>query len=120
MFTMTTTTLQLLAALALTFAAPAAASNRGEITFFEPGLGACGQTHGAHDMITAVSKHRYDGHDVCGGRIRVRGRNGDAIVTVVDRCEACAYNDLDLSPAAFQQAIGDLGIGRTEANWEWI
>ena len=34
-------------------------------------------------------------------------------VELWDRCESCAYGDLDLSPAAFD-AIADRGLGRIE------
>ncbi|KAM5350373.1 hypothetical protein ACJ41O_006878 [Fusarium nematophilum] len=93
--------------------------SEGEITYYNPGLGACGQTHTDGDMVVAVSAALFDADRPCGRQIRVRGDAGEALVTVVDRCGGCAYNDLDLSPVAFQQSIGDLGIGRRVASWDW-
>ncbi|KAF7562163.1 hypothetical protein G7046_g1974 [Stylonectria norvegica] len=92
----------------------------GSITFYEPGLGACGSTSTANDLIVAVSAGLFDAEKPCGRSIRVTGAAGSVDVAVVDRCAGCAYNDLDLSPAAFQRAIGDLGLGRQPGTWEWI
>lgn len=109
---------------AAALAAPAVElSSRGQsgsVTYFNPGLGACGQYNGDGDYIVAVSAALFDQQHPCGRRIRVYGSSGSVDVTVVDRCTGCSYNDLDLSPAAFQGSIGDLGIGRRNANWDWI
>lgn len=91
----------------------------GSITYFNPGLGACGITNSDNDLITAVSAALYDSQKPCGRNIRVTYQGRSVVVQVVDRCVGCAYNDLDLSPAAFQTVIGDLGIGRVNAQWEW-
>lgn len=91
----------------------------GEVTYFAPGLGACGQTHGESAFITAISASLFDSEDFCGKAIKVTGPAGTVTVTVVDRCGGCAHNDLDLSPAAFEASIGGLSIGRTTAEWEW-
>lgn len=84
----------------------------GDITWFHPGLGACGKTNGDNDLIVAVSAGLYDSQKPCGRRMRVKGPKGSVDVTVVDRCGGCAYNDVDLSPAAFKKAVGNLGLGR--------
>ena len=39
-------------------------------------------------------------------------------VTVVDRCEGCSENDLDFSPAAFQQ-LADESLGRIDISWSY-
>lgn len=36
------------------------------------------------------------------------------------RCEACKDTDLDVSPAAFEQAIGPKDIGRGKGNWNFV
>lgn len=110
----------ILTLLPLTLAAPLAAlASNGEMTYFHPGLGACGDNHGDGDMIVAISSDLYDAKDQCGRKIKVRGNAGDTIVTVVDRCVGCAHDDLDLSPNAFKAAVGGLGVGRTTASWQW-
>ncbi|PHH66848.1 hypothetical protein CDD82_1524 [Ophiocordyceps australis] len=97
----------------------AAASSSGQLTYYYPGLGACGQTNGANDAIVAVSAPLFDAQRPCGRNIRVHYQGRSVMVRVVDRCAGCAYNDLDLSPSAFQQVVGDLGKGRVPASWEW-
>ncbi|KDQ18240.1 hypothetical protein BOTBODRAFT_29581 [Botryobasidium botryosum FD-172 SS1] len=121
---------------ALTAAAPVegaqieARANTGQATYFYPGLGACGKNNGNGDLITAVSKLLYDtypGHTanpnnnpVCGRRIKANYAGKSVTVTVVDRCEACAFNDLDLSPTAFQ-ALAPLAQGRLSGvTWDWV
>jgi hypothetical protein len=108
----------------LVSAAPAAEiapRTTGSVTYYNPGLGACGLTHGDGDLVAAVSHIIYDAEPLCGRRLRVNGQGGGSVeVTVVDRCAGCAAGDIDLSPTAFQAAIGELGIGRQDANWEWI
>ncbi|PHH61420.1 hypothetical protein CDD81_391 [Ophiocordyceps australis] len=121
---MLSTKLSTLLALALAVcAAPApdtaAAASSGQITYYYPGLGACGQTNGANDAIVAVSAPLFDSQRPCGRNIRVKYGGRSVVVRVVDRCAGCAYNDLDLSPTAFQQVVGDLGKGRVPASWEW-
>ncbi|KAM0420906.1 hypothetical protein ACHAPT_011295 [Fusarium lateritium] len=119
MFAKFTSTL-LLALPLLANAAPAVAPRgQGEVTYYHPGLGACGQTHGDGDLVVALSASLYDAQKPCGRHIRVKGSAGEVIAKVVDRCEGCAYNDIDLSPTAFQQSIGPLSIGRTSTTWDW-
>ncbi|KDQ18238.1 hypothetical protein BOTBODRAFT_185591 [Botryobasidium botryosum FD-172 SS1] len=121
---------------ALTSAAPTegtqleARANVGQATYFYPGLGACGKYNGNGDLITAVSKLLYDtypGHTanpnnnpVCGRRIKANYGGRSVTVTVVDRCEACAFNDLDLSPTAFEN-LAALSVGRLSGvTWDWV
>ena len=116
----TTSSILLLLPFTLTLAAPLnVLASSGEMTYFHPGLGACGGNHGDGDMIVAISSNRYDAADQCGRRIKVRGDAGETVVKVVDRCVGCAPDDLDLSPEAFKAAVGTLGVGRTRASWQW-
>lgn len=113
-------TTSLILLLPFSLAAPLKAlASSGEMTYFHPGLGACGDNHGDGDMIVAISSSRYDAADQCGRSIKVRGDAGETVVKVVDRCVGCATDDLDLSPKAFKAAVGTLGVGRTRASWQW-
>ncbi|KAL7921873.1 Non-catalytic module family expansin [Trichoderma austrokoningii] len=102
-----------------TSAAPAAASNTGDMTWYEVGLGACGQTNYDNQLVAAVSHSLYDSEHPCGRNIRIQNGDKSVVVKVVDRCGGCAENDLDLSQSAFEEVIGPLGIGRAPASWEW-
>ncbi|KAF7534938.1 hypothetical protein G7Z17_g13289 [Cylindrodendrum hubeiense] len=119
------TTVLLALALPFTHAAPSklhVRSSSGDLTYYHPnvGLGACGKQYSDSSLVAAVSAELYDAIKPCGRSIRVTGPGGTVDVAVVDRCEGCAYSDLDLSPAAFNQAVGELGLGRKTGTWEWI
>ncbi|KDQ18216.1 hypothetical protein BOTBODRAFT_171877 [Botryobasidium botryosum FD-172 SS1] len=138
MFALTKITAAALVALsalpALTAAAPMEGAqletraNSGRATYFYPGLGACGKTNGNGDYIVAVSKLLYDsypGHTanpnnnpVCGRKIKASYGGKSVTVTVADRCESCAFNDLDFSPTAFQQ-LQPLSVGLFTVSWDW-
>ncbi|KAG6994154.1 hypothetical protein G7Y79_00046g082050 [Physcia stellaris] len=101
---------------------------RGQMTYYAPGLGACGITSSANDNICAIGHALYDAHNLdgnpnhnplCGHRIRATHAGKSLVLTVVDRCEACAAGDIDLSPGAFGQ-LEDLGMGRVPVVWTWL
>ncbi|CAK7235472.1 DPBB_1 domain-containing protein [Sporothrix bragantina] len=106
----------------------------GDVTFYAPGLGACGRYNSGGDYIAAVSEALYDevsaahgitnpnNNPLCGRRIRVAAGSsvGATVdVTIVDRCTACAYNDVDLSPSAFDQLAG-ASAGRIRGSWFFL
>ncbi|KAL6880778.1 Non-catalytic module family expansin [Trichoderma novae-zelandiae] len=91
----------------------------GSVTWYNTGLGACGRTNNDAELVVAVSASLYDREHPCGRKIRISYQGRSEVVTVVDRCQGCAENDLDLSPAAFRGVIGDPGLGRVTASWDW-
>ncbi|KAF9767172.1 hypothetical protein IL306_000300 [Fusarium sp. DS 682] len=109
-----------LLALPFVLAAPAVKRTEGDITFYTPGKGACAQTHGDDDMVVAVGANLFDTSDVCGKVIELGGDAGTVVLTVVDRCEGCKDTDLDVSPAAFEDAIGPQEIGRGKGTWAFV
>ncbi|KAL8377378.1 hypothetical protein RB595_008182 [Gaeumannomyces hyphopodioides] len=105
-------------------------THEGELTFYDPGLGACGGSHGGGDMIAAVARSVFDAaankgdgnpnnNPICGRRIRVERGDGSVDVVVVDRCEGCKPTDLDLSPSAFQRLAREED-GRVVGQWRWL
>ncbi|KAM0486332.1 hypothetical protein ACHAPX_001038 [Trichoderma viride] len=121
----TTTIISALCLAITTSAAPTepdtrAAAFTSSVTYYEVGLGACGQTNSDGELVVAVSHSLYDREGPCGRNLRVHYEGRSVDVRVVDRCTGCAEDDLDLSPTAFQQVIGPLSIGRATATWEWI
>lgn len=92
----------------------------GDMTFYNPGLGACGSTDQDGDLVVAVDRVTYDKEKACGRSLRVKYEGKEVTVKVVDKCMGCKVGDLDLSPAAFKQVIGDLGKGRVKAEWAWV
>jgi hypothetical protein len=61
----------------------------GQATYYAPGLGACGITNTAADMIAAVAVGR--GKSECGKKVELkRPLTGETVsVTITDLCEAC-------------------------------
>ncbi|KAI5920887.1 RlpA-like double-psi beta-barrel-protein domain-containing protein-containing protein [Camillea tinctor] len=109
----------------------------GDLTYYDPSLGACGMSSSSNEFVGAVSHIVFDAaapsgsanpnqNPLCGMTIRVQRDyveagmgNRSVDVTVVDRCEDCAARDLDLSISAFAQ-LALLQSGRVKANWAWL
>lgn len=99
----------------------------GDGTYYETGLGACGIYNVDTDYICAMSHLFFDQYTpngnpnhntLCGKKINAFYNGKTVQVTVTDRCEACAYADLDFSPSAFSQ-LADQSLGRIKITWEW-
>ncbi|KAI0056735.1 hypothetical protein BV25DRAFT_1547381 [Artomyces pyxidatus] len=120
------------AVLACVLAAPAPVKRdarlSGQGTFFTPGLGACGKTSSSSDLIVAVSTDVFNGfpgagadpnaNPICGKTITANFQGKSVTVEVVDECPGCAANDLDFSPAAFDQ-LADESLGRIDITWSF-
>ncbi|MCJ1333233.1 hypothetical protein MMC10_009927 [Thelotrema lepadinum] len=106
----------------------------GDLTYYGPGLGACGVTSSDTDDIVSVSHLLFDSEStgsnpnanpLCGLKIRAE-RLDESVnaqrsvdLTVVDRCVGCQATDLDVSPGAFQQ-LADMSLGRVTVTWAWL
>jgi len=97
-------------------------THTGEGTYYGTGLGACGVTSNDSQYIVAMSKLLFDTYPgynganpntnpICGKQLTAHYQGKSVTCTIVDRCEACAYNDLDFSPAAFS-VLADQAVGR--------
>lgn len=126
----TTTTAQTSTDVTLSTSAASSSSAlfSGQGTWYETGLGACGITNTDTDYIVAISQLYFDlytpagnpnDNTLCGRQIKATYQGKSVVVTAVDRCEACAYYDLDFSPSAFSQ-LADQLVGRIDIEWEWI
>lgn len=83
----------------------------GELTYFTPGMGACGHTSGEGDNMVAISQALFDKYTVngnpnlnplCGQTLTIKGGDGaDHKATIWDRCPGCAEADLDLPEKFF-------------------
>ncbi|KAK8129138.1 hypothetical protein PG999_001518 [Apiospora kogelbergensis] len=114
----------------------------GDLTYYQPGLGACGVTSGAGDAIVSVSHLTFDAagahrdgggnpnaNPLCGRRIRIQrdyseggkgsGGNRSVDVTVVDRCTGCQPADLDVTISVFTQLAPEES-GRVSMSWAWL
>ncbi|KAI1379860.1 RlpA-like double-psi beta-barrel-protein domain-containing protein-containing protein [Hypoxylon crocopeplum] len=105
----------------------AAASTRvlayaGDMTYYTPGLGACGTWSSGTSHIVAVAPAQY-GHDanpnkakVCGRKMTIHYGGKSATATVVDLCPECASGSIDVSPAVFEE-LAPLDRGRVRVTW---
>ncbi|KAK4198844.1 RlpA-like double-psi beta-barrel-protein domain-containing protein-containing protein [Triangularia verruculosa] len=142
-FSTTTLTTTLLTLLTLTSAAPTTpnqgspleveareivARARGEFTWYNTGLGACGKVNNDGQLVAALNRVLFDpqtpngnpnNNPLCGRKIRASYNGKTVDVTVVDRCPGCKAGDLDLSPAAFQR-LAPLSAGRITGDWSWL
>lgn len=106
----------------------------GDLTYYNPGLGACGIDSTDNDAVVAVSHYTFDAMSVgsdpnqnplCGKKIRatrVDERSGKSVsidVTVIDRCTGCQPTDLDVSPAMFDK-MANPDLGRVLVTWAWL
>ncbi|KAI0139237.1 RlpA-like double-psi beta-barrel-protein domain-containing protein-containing protein [Pestalotiopsis sp. NC0098] len=105
----------------------------GDLTYYAPGLGACGETSTSSDDIVSVSHIIFDAastgsnpnaNPLCGKKIRIErangsGGNSSVDVTVVDRCTGCAAADLDTTLSVFTQ-LAEEAEGRVQMSWAWL
>ncbi|KAL1631702.1 hypothetical protein SLS56_004376 [Neofusicoccum ribis] len=109
-------------------------AHTGDLTYYAPGLGACGETSTDSDDIVSLSYKIWDevqtGSDpnqvvLCGKKIRARRFNEDVNaersvdLTVVDRCTGCEPTDIDVSPGAFTK-LAPVASGRVTVTWAWL
>jgi hypothetical protein len=90
----------------------------GQATFYEIGLGACGEQNTNDQLVAALPHSMFDPspngnpnlNKNCFRYATVRYGAKSVVVKIVDRCEGCEYGDIDLSPAAFcQLSVPDAG-----------
>jgi len=91
----------------------------GEITYFTPGMGACGETSGEGDKMVAISQSLFDQYTpngnpnknpLCGKTVTIKGADGsDHKATIWDRCVGCAMDDLDMPQEFFNEVTTPSG-----------
>ncbi|KAK0106975.1 hypothetical protein ONS95_003690 [Cadophora gregata] len=93
----------------------------GDITYYEAGLGACGETtDGSVDKVIALPVGmmgaQSNGNPYCGKTVTIKKGSKTTTATVVDKCMGCKGNSIDLSNAAFLE-LAEFDVGRTTATW---
>ena len=86
-------------------------SYTGEMTYFTPGMGACGHTSGEDEKMVAISMALFDQYTpngnpnknpLCGQTVSITSPDGSSHeATIWDRCVGCAEADLDMPEAFF-------------------
>ncbi|KAB5589720.1 hypothetical protein CTheo_6836 [Ceratobasidium theobromae] len=104
--------------------------HNGWATYYSPsvGTGACGWWNGDYEWVAAIGTSLFqemmvdanpNNSQACGKTANVTWNGKTITVGIVDRCYACGYDDIDLSPSAFQQ-FADLGVGKlTGVSWKF-
>jgi len=93
------------------------AQTGGNATYYDPGLGSCGNTNTDADLVVALNPAWMP--QSCGSCIVVSYQGSSVTVKVVDTCEGCDYTSVDLSRTAFSQ-LASLDAGRlTGISWNW-
>ncbi|KAI1495180.1 RlpA-like double-psi beta-barrel-protein domain-containing protein-containing protein [Biscogniauxia mediterranea] len=103
-------------------ASPSSASTgttfTGDITYYTPGLGACGSTSTDTEHVVALASSQFSGSDPCGKTIEITKDGKTTTATVVDKCPSCAEGAIDVSSTVFE-SIADLSVGRTTVTWKF-
>ncbi|KAG8901169.1 hypothetical protein FRB99_005502 [Tulasnella sp. 403] len=91
---------------------------KGVGTWYDAGLGACGETNNNKQMIIALSHLRWK-KKLCGKWITVTDTDTRRKVkgVVKDMCPGCAKNNLDLSKGMFKK-LDKLGKGVIPIKWK--
>ncbi|KAJ3733339.1 riboflavin aldehyde-forming enzyme [Lentinula guzmanii] len=92
-------------------------------TWFEPGLGNCGNWNTVNDPIIAIPKDLYDENNGsnCGQWIHITDESTGKTVfgRTEDSCPGCASGNLDMSPDVFQQ-FTSLDVGVLPISWYFM
>lgn len=100
----------------------------GDLTYYDPALGACGITSTSSDAICAVSHIIFDAvstgsnpnaNPLCGKKIRVKRNDKSVDLTVVDRCVGCQSTDIDTTRSVFAE-LATIDEGRVLCDWSWL
>ncbi|KAF8610026.1 hypothetical protein BDV93DRAFT_423707, partial [Ceratobasidium sp. AG-I] len=91
-------------------------THTGRGTWFHPGLGNCGSWDDDNAPIVAVSTAMYKGGDNCNQWMKLTANGKSVYAKMRDSCPSCGYNDVDLSPKAFE-ALAPLDDGVVTVSW---
>ncbi|EIW76616.1 plant expansin, partial [Coniophora puteana RWD-64-598 SS2] len=100
-------------------------------TWYAVGLGSCGVSNVATDLVVAVSEQLYDtypgytgtnpnNNPVCGKKIQATYQGKSVTVTVTDRCTGCTLTDLDFSQGAFDKLAAESAGRLHGVTWTWV
>lgn len=99
--------------------------HNGVATYYSVSNDNCGTSSTDSDFVCAISQQLYNTvansdsiSEYCGHMINITYNGKTIQVKVVDSCESCDSEQLDLSPSAFQ-SLADLSVGVIDIQWEW-
>ncbi|KAF9033560.1 plant expansin [Panaeolus papilionaceus] len=89
------------------------------MTFFFPGLGACGLVNTDADFVVALNGAQWEARIHCGQSVVINANGRTAIATIVDLCPGCPFGGLDLTPGLFQ-VFAPLEVGVITGSWNFL
>jgi expansin (peptidoglycan-binding protein) len=92
----------------------------GDLTYYQPGLGSCGETSTEADHIVALAPAQFvKDPNACGKTIQITIAGGKtATAKVVDKCMGCSDDSIDVSSSVFTQ-LAELTVGRAQIEWDY-
>ncbi|KAI0262548.1 riboflavin-aldehyde forming enzyme [Gloeopeniophorella convolvens] len=93
-------------------------SESGRGTWFDVGLGACGEYNVNSDLIVALATPDYANGAHCDKKITITANGRTATALVRDECPSCAQGSIDMSPSLFQHFAG-LDVGVVQVTWQY-
>ncbi|KAI1379257.1 RlpA-like double-psi beta-barrel-protein domain-containing protein-containing protein [Hypoxylon crocopeplum] len=91
----------------------------GDITYYQPGLGSCGETSSDTDKVVALAPSQFASDpNACGKTIQISLDGKTTTAKVVDKCPACSDDSIDVSSTVFQD-IAPLTVGRAQVQWDY-
>ncbi|KAH8669082.1 RlpA-like double-psi beta-barrel-protein domain-containing protein-containing protein [Xylariales sp. PMI_506] len=103
-----------------------ASATTGRMTYFDLGLGACGWTNTDSQLAIAAPAGLWtaanpNNDPLCGMQVAITYGGKTVYAEVVDKCptSSCTVNDIDVSPAVFEQFAAET-IGVLEVDWEFV
>ncbi|KAF8447921.1 RlpA-like double-psi beta-barrel-protein domain-containing protein-containing protein [Boletus edulis BED1] len=87
-------------------------------TYYDVGLGACGNTNQPSDFVVALDIAQFNGGQFCFQMITITIGPLTTQAQIVDECPGCPPNGLDFSSGLFQ-FFGPLGNGVLTGTWNF-
>ncbi|KAI5452450.1 hypothetical protein NCC49_000613 [Naganishia albida] len=118
--------LTLVASCAFASALPLTKRDGGRATFYNIGLGACGELSHEPEWIVALNSAQYNSMGggypnpaVCGKEIEIHAFGKTAIARVMDECPTCGWGELDFSRSLFNHLASE-SDGVFNMEWSWV
>ncbi|VUC25617.1 unnamed protein product [Clonostachys rosea] len=104
-----------------TFFSSAAIAREGKMTWYNPGVGACGKTNNDNDIVVAIGVPHWHAANPnndpnCQKKVTIHHGSKTVTARVVDKCMSCGRNNIDVSPAVFKK-FGPLSKGHFQVKW---
>ncbi|TDL27548.1 hypothetical protein BD410DRAFT_782654 [Rickenella mellea] len=87
-------------------------------TYYQTGMGACGQYNNPGDFIVALNIEQWDGGSHCFKMITINCNGKSTQAQIMDECPGCPYGGLDMSQGLFS-FFADTSEGVIYGDWSY-